>query len=71
MPHSLLVLGGGAIGAELAQVFARFGAQVTIVEALGQLLPLEEPEAGELLAEGLHGRGHRRAAPASARVGQP
>ena len=58
VPPSLLVLGGGAIGAELAQVFARFGSQVTIVEALGQLLPLEEPEAGELLekvftAEGL------------------
>jgi len=50
VPPSLIVLGGGAIGAELAQVFARFGAEVTVVEALGQLLPLEEPEAGELLA---------------------
>jgi pyruvate/2-oxoglutarate dehydrogenase complex dihydrolipoamide dehydrogenase (E3) component len=50
VPHSLVVLGGGAIGAELAQVFARFGAQVTVVEALGQLLPMEEPESGELVA---------------------
>ncbi len=50
VPHALIVLGGGAIGAELAQVFARFGAHVTVVEALGQLLPLEEPEAGSLLA---------------------
>jgi len=50
VPGSLLILGGGAIGAELAQVFARFGAQVTVVEAMGQLLPPEEPEAGELLA---------------------
>ena len=41
----------GAVGAELAQVFARFGARVTIVEALGQLLPLEEPESGALIAE--------------------
>ena len=49
VPESLAVLGGGAIGAELAQVFARFGAQVTVVEALPQLLPVEEPEAGELL----------------------
>ena len=50
VPGSLLVLGGCALGAELAQVFARFMAQVTVVEALGQLLPLEEPEAGELIA---------------------
>lgn len=51
VPRALAVLGGGAIGAELAQVFARFGAQVTIVEALSQLLPLEEPESGELIAK--------------------
>jgi len=50
VPESLIVLGGGAIGAELAQVFARFGTRVTILEALGRLLPPEEPEAGELLA---------------------
>jgi len=58
-PRSLVVLGGGAIGLELAQVFARFGTEVTIVEAADQLLPMEEPEAGALLAdvlarEGLH-----------------
>ena len=51
VPDSLIVLGGGAIGVELAQVYHRFGARVTVVEALGQLLPLEEPEAGTLLAE--------------------
>jgi pyruvate/2-oxoglutarate dehydrogenase complex dihydrolipoamide dehydrogenase (E3) component len=50
VPTSLLVLGGGAIGVELAQVFARFGSRVTIVEAAPQLLPLEEPDAGALLA---------------------
>ena len=49
MPESLIVLGGGAVGAELAQVFSRFGAQVSVVEALPRLLPAEEPEAGELL----------------------
>src|SRR5262249_61196001 len=49
VPESLVVLGGGAGGAELAQVFARFGARVTVVEALPRLLPLEEPDAGELL----------------------
>jgi len=51
LPASLVVLGGGAIGCELAQVFARFGVQVTLVEAGDRLLPLEEPQAGELLAE--------------------
>jgi pyruvate/2-oxoglutarate dehydrogenase complex dihydrolipoamide dehydrogenase (E3) component len=51
VPRSLIVLGGGAIGAELAQVFARFGAAVTVVEALFQLLPLEEPESGGLIEE--------------------
>jgi pyruvate/2-oxoglutarate dehydrogenase complex dihydrolipoamide dehydrogenase (E3) component len=51
LPSSLLVLGGGAIGVELAQVFARFGVSVTVVEALDRLLALEEPEAGDLLAE--------------------
>jgi pyruvate/2-oxoglutarate dehydrogenase complex dihydrolipoamide dehydrogenase (E3) component len=45
-----VVLGGGAIGAELAQVFARFGSRVTIAEGADRLLPLEEPEAGALLA---------------------
>jgi pyruvate/2-oxoglutarate dehydrogenase complex dihydrolipoamide dehydrogenase (E3) component len=51
VPESLIVLGGGAIGSELAQVFSRFGAEVTVVEALGRLLSAEEPEAGALLAE--------------------
>ena len=51
LPPSLLVLGGGAIGAELTQVFARFGVEVTVVEALDRLVAAEEPEAGELLRE--------------------
>ncbi len=51
VPSSLLVLGGGAIGVELAQVFSRFGARVTVVEATSHLLPPEEPESGALLAE--------------------
>ena len=49
LPASMIVLGGGAIGCELAQVFARFGVQVSVVEAADHLLPMEEPEAGELL----------------------
>jgi pyruvate/2-oxoglutarate dehydrogenase complex dihydrolipoamide dehydrogenase (E3) component len=50
-PGSLVVLGGGFIGAELSQVFARFGARVTVIEDSGRLLPPEEPEAGALLAD--------------------
>ncbi|MEO3811931.1 NAD(P)/FAD-dependent oxidoreductase [Sphaerisporangium sp. B11E5] len=51
VPESLIVLGGGAVGVELTQVFARFGAQVTLLESADRLLPGEEPEAGELLAK--------------------
>jgi pyruvate/2-oxoglutarate dehydrogenase complex dihydrolipoamide dehydrogenase (E3) component len=51
VPSSLIVLGGGAIGAELGQVFARFGADVSIIEGTDRLLPPEEPEAGKLIDE--------------------
>jgi pyruvate/2-oxoglutarate dehydrogenase complex dihydrolipoamide dehydrogenase (E3) component len=49
VPESMIVLGGGAIGTELAQVFARFGTEVTVVEALPRLMSFEEPEASELI----------------------
>lgn len=52
-----MVLGGGAVGVELAQVFARFGVDVTIVEALDRLLPGDEPEVGPVLAEVLAAEG--------------
>jgi pyruvate/2-oxoglutarate dehydrogenase complex dihydrolipoamide dehydrogenase (E3) component len=50
-PASLAVLGGGAIGCELAQAFAHLGTKVTVVEALDRLLPREEPEASTAIAE--------------------
>src|SRR5580692_1565029 len=49
VPESMIMLGGGAIGAELAQVFSRFGTEVTVVEALPRLVSFEEPEASELI----------------------
>ncbi len=48
LPDSIIVLGGGAIGLELTQVFARFGVDVTVVEGADRVLALEEPESGEL-----------------------
>lgn len=57
LPARLAVLGGGAIGLELAQAFRRFGSEVTIVELADRLLPLDEPEAGELVADVLRAEG--------------
>lgn len=53
LPGSLAVLGGGAIGLELAQVFARFGVRVMVIEALDRILAMEEPESSELAARAL------------------
>src|SRR5438034_2277816 len=60
LPTRLVVLGGGAVGVELAQAFARLGSKVTIVEAGSRFLGLEEPEAGAALlphlkADGIEG----------------
>jgi len=49
VPESMIVLGGGAVGTELAQVFSRFGTEVTVVEEQPRLVSFEEPEASELL----------------------
>jgi pyruvate/2-oxoglutarate dehydrogenase complex dihydrolipoamide dehydrogenase (E3) component len=51
LPLSLVVLGGGAIGLELAQALARFGVRVSIIESGPCLLSIEEPEAGVVLAD--------------------
>ncbi len=49
-PASLIVIGGGAIGLELAQAYARFGVEVTVLEVAPRILAPEEPESSELLA---------------------
>ena len=51
VPGSLVVLGGGPIGCELAQVFSRFGVRVTVVQHGDRLLAVNEPEASALLAD--------------------
>jgi pyruvate/2-oxoglutarate dehydrogenase complex dihydrolipoamide dehydrogenase (E3) component len=50
MPGSLVVLGGGPVGAELAQFFRRMGSEVTLVEHNAHLLARLDPDAGNLLA---------------------
>ena len=55
LPKSLIVIGAGAVGVEFASIFARFGAEVTVIELLPRVLPLEDEEisaeAGKLLSK--------------------
>jgi pyruvate/2-oxoglutarate dehydrogenase complex dihydrolipoamide dehydrogenase (E3) component len=57
LPSSLVVIGGGAIGCELAQVMALFGVRVTVVEVADRLVAPEEPEASEALERVFAGAG--------------
>jgi dihydrolipoamide dehydrogenase len=47
VPKSLLIIGAGAVGVEFASIFSRFGSEVTVVEMLPRVLPLEDPEISE------------------------
>ena len=58
-PRRLAVLGGGPIGSELAQAFARFGVEVTQVEMLPRILAREDPEISELVQERFASEGVR------------
>ena len=57
LPPRLLVLGGGPIGSELTQAFARLGSQVTQVEMLERILPREDPEFSEMVAQRFRAEG--------------
>jgi pyruvate/2-oxoglutarate dehydrogenase complex dihydrolipoamide dehydrogenase (E3) component len=57
VPDSLLILGGGVVGVELAQAWSRLGARVVLVEALPRLLAREEPFAGDQVADALRAGG--------------
>jgi pyruvate/2-oxoglutarate dehydrogenase complex dihydrolipoamide dehydrogenase (E3) component len=70
LPARLAVLGGGAVGCELAQAFARLGSEVTIIEAAPRLLPAADPAASQVIAGVLRAEGigvHTGTAAASAR----
>ncbi len=58
-PQRLLVLGGGPIGCELAQAFARLGSRVTLVEMLPRLLAREDPEVSDLVQKRFEAEGIR------------
>ncbi len=57
LPASMLVLGGGPVGVELGQMFARFGVKVVIVQRGAHLLPAEDPEIAQVLREALEAEG--------------
>ncbi len=51
LPEHLLILGGGYIGVEFAQMFRRFGAQVTLIQRGPHLLPREDPDVADAVAD--------------------
>ncbi|HLB35531.1 MAG TPA: mercury(II) reductase [Gemmatimonadales bacterium] len=57
LPASLIVVGGSAVGLELAQLFSRLGVRVTVLEALPRIVPGEDPDIGEALGEYLREEG--------------
>jgi len=57
VPESLVVLGGGPVGCELAQAWSTLGSKVALIEAADRVLPKEEPFASEQVADGLHEAG--------------
>ncbi|MCG8353090.1 MAG: dihydrolipoyl dehydrogenase [Chloroflexales bacterium] len=57
VPKSLLVIGAGAIGIEFASMYRSFGADVTVVEALPRIVPVEDEEVSAELAKALQRRG--------------
>jgi pyruvate/2-oxoglutarate dehydrogenase complex dihydrolipoamide dehydrogenase (E3) component len=58
-PAHLVVLGGGYVGCELAQMFRRFGSEVTLVDTLEHLMNREDPEISEALEQAFRGEGIR------------
>ncbi len=57
VPESMVVIGGGPLGLEFAQMFAHFGTRVTVLEAMAQILPRHEPEVAQELQRCLEAEG--------------
>ena len=57
VPKSLIVMGSGAVGVEFASIYARFGAEVTVVELLPRLMPLEDEEISKELEKSFRKKG--------------
>jgi dihydrolipoamide dehydrogenase len=57
VPRRLLIMGAGAVGMEFADVYSAYGAEVTVIEMLDRVLPLEDAEASELVARQFEKRG--------------
>jgi pyruvate/2-oxoglutarate dehydrogenase complex dihydrolipoamide dehydrogenase (E3) component len=57
VPGSLIVIGAGPVGCELAQAFGRMGSEVTLVDLSDRLLAHDHPDAGRLIADVLEGEG--------------
>src|SRR6266545_2968455 len=57
LPESLIVIGASAVGLELAQLFARLGVKVTVLEALPRVVPAEDPDVGNALGDYLRDEG--------------
>src|SRR3989454_8103332 len=57
LPESLIVIGGSSVGLELAQLFARLGVHVTVLEALPRVLPAEDADIGNALGDYLRSEG--------------
>ncbi|MFQ6088622.1 MAG: mercury(II) reductase [Candidatus Methanofastidiosia archaeon] len=57
LPKSMIILGGGPLGIEFAQMFSRFGTEVCLLQKAERIVPREEPELADLLQEYLQGEG--------------
>ncbi|MBX6762224.1 MAG: dihydrolipoyl dehydrogenase [Rubrobacteraceae bacterium] len=69
VPSSIIILGSGAVGVEFASMFNDFGTEVTIVEVLERIVPLEDPEVSAQLQKEFEGRGIRVLAGTKADIG--
>lgn len=56
-PKTLAVVGAGAVGSEFADIFHSFGSQVTLIEALPRILPIEDAESSDIIAKSFKKRG--------------